>query len=156
MISSHQAYKGRAIFVDIACFLLVFTFVYAAASKLLEWDKFETQIARSPIITRFSSVLTWAVPGIEILICILMFIRSTKLFALYASFTLMVAFTIYIIGILCFSEHIPCSCGGILENMSWRHHLLFNILLTIITASAVLLYPPKKLLRNNRDLPKTL
>ncbi|MEJ0031509.1 MAG: MauE/DoxX family redox-associated membrane protein [Bacteroidota bacterium] len=39
----------------------------------------------------------------------------------------MVMFTAYIVVITRFSEYTPCSCGGVLEKMSWDQHLVFNI-----------------------------
>ncbi|ACU04015.1 MauE/DoxX family redox-associated membrane protein [Pedobacter heparinus] len=139
--------KKRGLVVDVACFLFVLLFVYAAASKMLELDKFETQLGRSPVITRFSSILLWLVPGLEILLALLMFWSKTKLFALYGSFSLMVAFTAYIIVILNFSENIPCSCGGILQDMTWRQHLVFNVIFVLMAVVAVLIYPS-----NNKNI----
>jgi uncharacterized membrane protein YphA (DoxX/SURF4 family) len=63
--------------------------------------------------------------------------------ALYASFGLMVIFSAYIITILNFSEYVPCSCGGILENMSWRQHFWFNAGFVALGALGVLIYPDK-------------
>lgn len=127
--------------VEVVCFLFVLLFVYAAASKLMEVDKFATQLGRSPVITQFSSVLLWLVPGTEILIALMMFSSNTKLLALYASFSLMVAFTTYVVVILNFSENIPCSCGGILQDMTWKQHLVFNVIFILTAAVAALIYP---------------
>jgi hypothetical protein len=45
---------------------------------------------------------------------------------------LMVSFTIYIIATLTFSKHIPCSCGGIIAQLSWKQHILFNTVFIIL------------------------
>lgn len=45
-------------------------------------------------------------------------------------------FTAYIIVILNYSSFVPCSCGGILEEMGWKEHLIFNIAFTILAAIA--------------------
>jgi hypothetical protein len=50
-------------------------------------------------------------------------------------------FTTYIVIILNFSENIPCSCGGILENMTWGQHLVFNCIFIIIGAIGIMTYP---------------
>ncbi|WP_417857511.1 MauE/DoxX family redox-associated membrane protein, partial [Xanthomarina gelatinilytica] len=68
--------------------------------------------------------------------------------ALFAAFALMVMFTAYIVIILNFSDFIPCSCGGVLEKLSWTQHLIFNIAFIILAGVAVFLVPthsPKRI-----------
>ena len=36
-------------------------------------------------------------------------------------------FTAYIYILLNYSSFVPCSCGGILESLTWKEHMLFNI-----------------------------
>src|SRR5690606_38132713 len=79
------------------------------------------------------------VPGVEILLAGLLIIPRYRLFALMGCFGLMVMFTAYIIIILNFSDYIPCSCGGVLENLSWTQHLIFNIVFIGLAAVAILL-----------------
>jgi hypothetical protein len=45
----------------------------------------------------------------------------------------------YIYLILEYSEFVPCSCGGILENMGWKSHLIFNGICVIIAGFAIVL-----------------
>ncbi|WP_411840595.1 MauE/DoxX family redox-associated membrane protein, partial [Myroides odoratimimus] len=65
-------------------------------------------------------------------IAFLLTLRSTKLLGLYLSYSLMVAFTIYIYLILNYSDFIPCSCGGVLEKLGWNEHLWFNIITSVL------------------------
>lgn len=45
------------------------------------------------------------------------------------SVILMLIFTLYVALILLNAfEYIPCSCGGIMESLSWNEHLLVNLL----------------------------
>ncbi len=46
--------------------------------------------------------------------------------------------------ILNYSEFIPCSCGGILEKMDWKTHLIFNIATVIVAAFTIVLSPDPK------------
>ena len=41
--------------------------------------------------------------------------------------------------ILNFIPDIPCSCGGVLEKMSWNEHLIFNIAFVVLGLVAILL-----------------
>ena len=112
-------------------------FVYAAISKLLDFETFTVQLAQSPLLSAYTGVIAWVVPGLEILIAVLLTIPKYRIPALYASFTLMVMFTAYIYIILNFSDFIPCSCGGVLEKLSWTQHLIFNIVFIILAGAAV-------------------
>jgi len=63
----------------------------------------------------------------------------------------MVAFTAYIIVIMRFAAYVPClcipvnapeftpcSCGGILSDMNWNQHLIFNIVFTMIALTGLI------------------
>ncbi len=130
-------------------YLFVLLFLYAAVSKLLDFETFEVQLAQSPLLSAYAGFIAWAVPGLEILIAVLLTLPKYKIPALYAAFTLMVMFTAYIYIILNFSDFIPCSCGGVLEKLSWTQHLVFNLVFIILAGVAVFLSlqeKPKKTL----------
>lgn len=112
---------------DVILFLLALLFVYAASSKLMEYDLFKTQIGKSPLITQYAGTIAAVIPTIELLVAIALFLPKSQVLALYASFTLLFMFTIYIAFVLLFSPDIPCSCGGILNNLGWTEHLIFNV-----------------------------
>lgn len=131
--------KTKRTIVDIIIYLYVLLFLYAATSKLMEYDKFQLQISKSPIITDFSTILVWMVPALEIIISVMLLINRTVMFGLYAAFGLMCLFTAYIYTILNISDHIPCSCGGILEMLGWREHLIFNIAFVGLALIGILL-----------------
>jgi uncharacterized membrane protein YphA (DoxX/SURF4 family) len=119
--------KPQIILIEIISALLIFLFVYAAISKLLDYQKFQVQLSQSPLLTAFAAWVSWIIPSLEIIISIMLAFSKFRLLGLYASFSLMVMFTAYIIAITKFSDYVPCSCGGVLQNMSWNQHLIFNI-----------------------------
>src|ERR1700676_2109270 len=86
-----------------ASYLFVLLFLYAAVSKLIDFQKFRVQIGQSPLLTAYAGFFAWLVPGLEILISIILLINRWRLAGLYAAFSLMVMFTTYIITILQFS-----------------------------------------------------
>lgn len=128
----------RKVFVGIVSLLLIVLFVYAAWAKLADYSNFQFGLSESPFIARFSGILAWAVPGVEIVISLLLLFPFTRLIGLYASFLLMLAFTVYIAVMLLSGLEIPCSCGGILEDMSWEAHLVFNFVYVILSAAAIM------------------
>jgi hypothetical protein len=120
--------------------LLILLFVYAATSKLIDYQKFRVELGQSPVLTAFAGWVAWIIPLIEIGISIMLAFLPSRLTALYASFSLMTIFTTYIIVITKFSEYIPCSCGGILQNMNWSQHFYFNLLFILIALIGIMLY----------------
>lgn len=136
------------IFVEIISILIILLFTYAASSKLLAYDQFVWQIGQSPTLKNFAEWLAWMVPSVELLISILLIVPKWRSLGLKASFGLMAAFTIYIASILSFSKELPCSCGGILEQMSWKNHLVFNIIFTVLPLIAILIDKGKYKLNN--------
>ncbi len=133
----------RPIITDLIAALFILLFIYAAASKLLDYEKFLVQLGKSPVLSPFASWTAWLVPSVEILISLLLVFERTRHMAMYACFTLMVIFSAYIIVILHFSSYIPCSCGGILEKMSWGQHFWFNIFFVALALLGVLIYSNK-------------
>lgn|SRR5690349_5464823 len=131
--------KARKIAIEIISFLFIVLFVYAGVTKLMDYEKFAVQIGQSPLLTAYGDWLAWMIPGIEILISIFLAVARFRLLALYASLSLMVMFTAYIVAILNFSSYIPCSCGGILEKLGWTEHLIFNTVFIVLAVSGIVL-----------------
>lgn len=128
-------------------FLLIILFTYAAASKLIDVDRFRSQLYLQPFAHGLADVLLYILPAGELTLAGLLCFNRTRFIGLLLSTLLMAAFTAYISLILLhFWGKVPCSCGGILENMSWPVHLAFNwaFLLAGITAIALQLADNKR------------
>jgi len=117
--------------------LYILLFTYAAANKVLDFDNFTQQLGQSPLLSAFAKELAWAVPAVEFLIVLLLIVPKFRYTALVASLVLMLMFTAYIYIILNHSVFVPCSCGGILEKLTWKEHLVFNIAFVLLVALAV-------------------
>lgn len=129
----------RKIILEVICFLFVLLFLYAALTKLLDYQKFTVQVGQSPLLTGFGDTIPWLVISLEILVAGMLMIPRTRLVALFASFSLMTMFTAYIVAILNFSPYVPCSCGGVLEKLGWTEHLIFNGAFVILAVIGILL-----------------
>jgi hypothetical protein len=135
-----EAKRSNNILVETVSLAFIILLVYAAASKLLDYDMFRSQLGRSPMLAPYQK-LVWMVPIIEIAISVMLALPKYRLLGLYAAFSLMVAFSAYIVTILGFSEYVPCSCGGVLQHLSWTAHLIFNSCFIVLGAFAVFMYP---------------
>ncbi|AZB11633.1 tellurium resistance protein TerC [Chryseobacterium sp. G0162] len=125
--------------ISIISYFFVLLFVYAAVSKILDFENFQVQIAQSPLLSSYAGITSYAVIIAELLICISLILPKYRLYGLYSSLGLMTSFTTYIYLIIHYSEFIPCSCGGILEKLDWNEHLIFNIGCIIIAIIGIFL-----------------
>jgi hypothetical protein len=112
---------------DIICGLLILLFTYAAISKLIDRQHFQAVLAHMLLIKHVAGFISIALPLTELVICALLFMSRTRLLGFYASVGLLISFTIYIGYMIVFAPKLPCNCGGVLEQMSWTQHLVFNI-----------------------------
>lgn len=129
--------RYKRIIIETICLLYVLLFVYAAVSKLLDFENFKTQLGQSPLLSPFATSISILVIVIEFVISILLCISKTKNAALWSAVALMSMFTTYIVIILNYSSFVPCSCGGILEKLGWHEHLLFNIVFLLLALVAI-------------------
>jgi len=133
--------RFKIFIVEVICLLYILLFVYAAVSKVLDFENFLIQMGQSPILSSFAGWMAIFIPFLEIGISFLLMFRSLKFWGLLFSFLLMFLFSLYIYIMLYYSSYVPCSCGGILEKMTWKQHLVFNIFFTVLAVVAFLLIP---------------
>ncbi len=136
---------------EIVSALFIFLFVYVALSKLINHDQFIYALKQSPLPAKFAVPVSWLVPITELIIPLLLFIPASRRQGLLLSAAIMGAFTIYIGYMLIFTPQLPCSCGGIIQQLSWQGHLVFNILFTVLACIAFILSKqPKFFIAINR------
>lgn len=131
----------RSTVIVVVCSFFILLFTYAATMKLSTLAQFKAQLGLSPPVEAYAGFLAIAVPAAELLLVVSLLFPQTRLVGLYGCYSFMVMFTTYIIIILKFSQYVPCSCGGVLQNMSWGEHLVFNIVAMAVGAIGVLAYP---------------
>lgn len=136
--------KIKTVTIEIICILYILLFVYAALSKLLDFENFQIQIGQSPLLNPFAGEISWTIPIVEIILAILLGIPQFRKAGLFSSLALMVFFTFYIYAVLNFSSFVPCSCGGILEKLGWKEHLIFNCFFIGLAIVAIWLLDEKE------------
>lgn len=128
---------SRKTIIEIITALLIVLFVYAGLSKLLDHHTFSLQLAQSPLLSSWAFVIAWALPAGELLLAAALVIPATRQLGLYASLILLILFTVYLVYMLSFSTHLPCSCGGIISSLSWKQHLGFNSVFISLAAVGI-------------------
>jgi len=125
--------------VEIICSLFIILFVYAALSKLLDFHKFKVEIGKSPLLASIAGLVSITIPSIELLLSLFLAIPRYRLLGLYGAYSLMVSFTTYLIVVLNFSFYVPCTCGGLLQSMSWKSHIIFNCIFIFLAIMAIVM-----------------
>lgn len=123
--------------------LLILLFTYTALTKFFEFNLFVGVLRKSPLIKGYAPVVAWLLPITELVISLLLLLPATRQRGLYASSIIMTVFTLYIGYMLLFAPELPCSCGGVLQQLTWQQHLLFNIFFTVLSITGGLLHGNK-------------
>ena len=119
-------------------YFFIILFVYAAVSKLTDFENFQVQVAQSPLLSAFATPIAYGVLLGELIIALMLCFTKSRLLGLYLFLGFMTAFTVYIFLILNYSPFVPCSCGGVLEKMGWREHLWFNGVVCLVTVFIII------------------
>jgi Methylamine utilisation protein MauE len=127
----------KAVLVDIITYFFIVLFLYTGVAKLMEVHFFKEQLVSSPFLGSVAGLITWVLPIGELLLAIALFITPLRLKALYATLALMSLFTVYVIVIFFMDNHLSCSCGGIIEELSPKEHMLFNSACVILAMIAI-------------------
>ena len=118
--------------------VLILLFVYTGCSKLFDLNGFTRTLYNQPFPRPTVPLLILTLPALELATAACLLFDRTRLIGLYAALTLLVVFTLYIGAILLRLFHqVPCSCGGIFRQLTWRQHLLLNLVLLILAAIAL-------------------
>lgn len=131
------AWIKKTLLVDIISIWFVILFMYTGIAKFMEFGVFKAQLEESPVMEPVAPVIAWGLPILEFIISVFLFVPRLRLKGLYGTFLLMTAFTIYVLVMLLTSPELPCSCGGIIEQLSWPGHLIFNTLMVILSVVGI-------------------
>jgi uncharacterized membrane protein YphA (DoxX/SURF4 family) len=140
----NKASNKKATIIETIIVLYTILFLYTGISKLMDYSTFKEQIATSPILEPISKPIAIILPWMEFAIVALLIVPRWRLKGLYSSLVIMTVFTIYIIAILLFNQNIPCSCGGVLEQLSWGQHIIFNSVFMTIAIIGIVLEKQRK------------
>ena len=129
----------RTILADAITYFFILLFLYTGVAKLMEVHLFKEQLVSSPLLGSMAGFLSWALPIAEIILSIALFIPAFRLKALYTTLAVMSLFTIYVVIIYFMDNHISCSCGGIIEELTPQQHILFNSACVLLSILGILI-----------------
>lgn len=111
---------------------LVLLFVYTGVSKLVAHYVFLEQLLALSIPGQAAKMLAYLLPTAELVTALMLVCRAAEKLGWWFSACLMSVFSAYVPGMLSLASKLPCSCGGIISAMSWKQHLIFNIVCAIL------------------------
>lgn len=132
-------YKVKYLIFDFICALLLLLFLYTGINKIVEHHLFQYFLTRTPVLSGSAKWWSWVLPFSELFIALLLFIKSLRITGLYLSILLLFVFTVYLIYLVTNFSDLPCNCGGVLNQLSWKQHIFFNISFLMLAVSAVAL-----------------
>jgi len=135
--------KSKALTIQFIAAFFIFLFTYTALSKFFDFTNFKNVLHLSPLIGEMNLFVAWALPLIELATSVLLFFQRSRLVGLYVSAALMIVFTIYLGYMILFTPNLPCSCGGVLKQMTWQQHVWFNLFFTGLAAFSIWLAKQK-------------
>ena len=137
---STHAIVNRHTVLQVITPLMILLLAYTGVSKLIDQQTFFQQLLKSRTIEPYAKWIIWLVPISELITALSLLFVKTRLVGYYAFTLLMACFTIYIIMVLTSNETLPCSCGGIIQQMSWKQHLVFNCSFILVGVIAAFLH----------------
>jgi hypothetical protein len=138
--------------IELIDFLLILLFVYAATSKLWEYNTFKIQLDNSPYLKPFAGIIAWLIPISELTITVMLTVTYTRKKGLFASFILLLIFTLYIVGMLS-GINLPRSCDDVIRQLSWKQYLVFNLVVIALSGAVIKLYRSNKNMVATHRLP---
>ena len=131
-------------------FILITLWTYTISSKLFEFRYFKIQMRKQVFPEDVAEALIYILPMTEFLVVGLLCFALTRLCGFLFSIFLLLAFSIYIALILTdIFGKVPCSCGGILEQLGWGEHLIFNLVFIAVALTG--LFAELNHLKERRD-----
>jgi hypothetical protein len=126
----YRKQEKAVMYMELIAWAFILLFLYTSFSKIFLFRIYLYDLHRSPFIGPYVNIVSVLVPLSEIVISIMLFLPTTRTKGLYGSLFLMLLFTIYVAGVLSLTTERPCTCGGLIREMSWINHFIFNIFYT--------------------------
>lgn len=143
----------RTVAIDIISAILLLLLLYTAISKFIEYSRFKEVLLISPLLKPFAGFIAWSLPLLELMIAVSLFIPALRIKGLYASLLLLIILTVYLTYMILFTPSLPCSCGGVLKDLTWPQHILFNLFFVVLSVIGIILARQRFIIRIKGEAP---
>jgi hypothetical protein len=121
-----KSIKFQKVLAEIIYLFLIFFFCYTAFNKLINVESFRTNLIKTSIFkSETAFYFSYLVIFLElIIVTVLLFYKNKGL--LIFCFTMLI-FTLYISFLRHNGLYEVCGCGGILNGLQYKYHLIINL-----------------------------
>jgi hypothetical protein len=131
----------KLIVKQFSTFALILLWVYAAVSKLIDYPTAKAEMLNQVFPDAVALLMVWAVPAVELLTAMLLVVPRTVYIGHLVSCFLLLSFSVYIaLGLFNVYSRMPCTCGGIISQLTWVQHLAFNLFFFGLTLVTIIIY----------------
>jgi hypothetical protein len=134
----------KTLVANIISHIYMILFVYAGLSKMIDYHSFKDQLSHVPVLGYFKEVSAVLFPIVEVALGCLIYFEKYRLTGLCLAIAMMGVFTAYVLYLILFEKNAPCSCGGLLAELSWKQHFFFNVTIIVLGAIAIRIEIQKK------------
>jgi len=108
--------------------LLIAVWCYTASDKLIRFGESRNAFRNQTFPVELAEILSYAVPGVELLLALLLLFSVTRWWGYLGSVLLLTVFITYV-GLIWVGAfpRVPCNCAGILESLGWAEHFWINL-----------------------------
>ena len=134
IVSSFTKLKFNTLVLISSMYVNFIIYFYSGIDKLLNFNQFVNNFSKSPFSPQLYLVeLCAVIIFLEIGFSALLFFEKTKRISLIGFGIISLLFSLYISLMIFYSPYLPCSCGGIIDLLSWNQHLMLTVFLTVIS-----------------------
>src|SRR5690606_22916155 len=110
----------------------------AVLSELIDYDTAKRPFLNHIFAPGLSDVLTWLIPLNELVFIGLHLFKTSQRLGLKLSAGLLTLFIFYIAIVMNAAfGRVPCSCGGIISELSYGEHLVFNVVFLLLALASL-------------------
>jgi putative oxidoreductase len=118
---------------------LLTLWIPVSIDKWLNFEVFQNGLIRQPFPDLLGQVLSYTLPVIETATIILLMVDKWRKAGLFLSTVLMAVFTTYIgLALLGAWDQLPCGCGSVISQLTWKQHFFFNLAFLLLSAYGLL------------------
>lgn len=133
-----NALKMKAL-ETIPAMVLILVWTYTGLDKLIRWDETWNAFHNQTFPPNLAEILSYAVPGVELLIALLLLFSVTRWSGFLSSILLLTIFNTYV-GLIWVGAfpRVPCSCAGLIDRLGWSTHFWLNCFLILVGMAGLL------------------
>lgn len=113
---------------DFIATILILLWTYTGLDKLIRFSESRNAFRNQTFPMELAEILSYAVPGVELLLALLLLFSATRWWGYLGSALLLTVFVTYV-GLIWVGAfpRVPCNCAGIIDSMGWAAHFWMNL-----------------------------